>query len=425
MRVVALWQPGMVDVKAWKAWGLLAAERGPQDVYGPPDRELLDTLRSTGRVPRTQFLFRGEAFEVDYPPGSLVLLCGVGRAYRALDPGETNGRLYTVLLGLLGLVGSLGILAFYLRSADGDLARRRALGFWCNPALLLAALLGYQDPVFALASLGAIDALAGARFVAAAAFVVTAGLLKPQASLLLPAFVALALFECPWRRWAAMTLAGVGVAAIGLSPWWLHGHLLSAIEGSLRPLLERTASAQCLNLWWLVGYVAQWSHDRVWPLARILTLDEFVAMTGWSPAWPARVLLVGGTLMNAWMLLRRPAADTVRVPLAVVLQVHLYALCATSVHENHTFLAVAAAPLLVGAWEKGRAVLALTSAFLFANLFLFEGLGRGVLRDRWLWHLRLAAGVDLTAAVAAAHVALVVLLFVWTARRPRAPGALA
>jgi len=40
------------------------------------------------------------------------------------------------------------------------------------------------------------------------------------------------------------------------------------------------------------------------------------------------------------------------------------------VHENHTFLAVVLAPLLLGVWPRARTLLAATSTMLFLNLFL-------------------------------------------------------
>jgi hypothetical protein len=133
----------------------------------------------------------------------------------------------------------------------------------------------------------------------------------------------------------------------------------------------------------------------------------------------SRLLLVVGTLANMILLARWPRADGARVPMSIILQAHIYALCGTAVHENHTYLAVVLAPLLLGIWEKGRAVLALTSAFLFANLFLFEGLGRGIIRDRTLWRFRMLLGLDLTVIVAVLHVVLVGVLFAWAIRRTK------
>ena len=84
-----------------------------------------------------------------------------------------------------------------------------------------------------------------------------------------------------------------------------------------------------------------------------------------------------------------------------------------------TFLAVFVAPLLLGIWERGAAVLGMTSVFLFLNLFLLEGVGRGLIPDRRLYHLRLLTGIDLSVLVAVGHVVLVVVLFLWALRRAR------
>src|SRR5207247_7646466 len=117
-----------------------------------------------------------------------------------------------------------------------------------------------------------------------------------------------------------------------------------------------------------------------------------------------------------WPRRRAPRDDRRMIPLAVIVQVHAYALLGTSVHENHTFLAVALAPLLFGVWPHARALLAGTSAFLFASLFLTAGFGRRITTQGSLQSLRAAVGLDLSVLVAAAHVAFVALLLVWVAR---------
>ncbi|HWX25202.1 MAG TPA: hypothetical protein VN083_09185, partial [Vicinamibacteria bacterium] len=169
---------------------------------------------------------------------------------------------------------------------------------------------------------------------------------------------------------------------------------------------------------WIGGYALQWVHERPFPLARILTLPEFHAWAGFDALTVSRILLFAATLLNVGILLAGKR-DAVRVPLSLVLQAHLYALFGTSVHENHTFLAVFVAPLLLGLWRRAGAVLVLSSSFLFLNLFLLEGLGRGLIPDRRLYHLRLLTKVDLSVVVALAHVVFVFWLFVWALERLR------
>jgi hypothetical protein len=421
----------MVDIKVWKAWGAQAAEWGVTRVYGPPDSEVLRLAREQGGVhtalsldlPRAFYPYHGERFYVDYPPASVLLLWLPGQLYAALDPREEHGRFYSALLGLLPLAGALVATLALRRSAEGELGRVRALAFWANPAALLAALLGYQDPIFGAFALLAVLASMQGRHVLAAALLAAAGMLKPQAVLLLPTLTVVLLRETPPRTWLRAALAGLAVVALVLTPWFVQGYLLSAINGGLRPLEEDLLAAQGLNLWWVVGWVTQWLREGPWPLARILFLPEFVAMSGWDPRPASRLLLLLGTGLSLVLLWRWPREDRLQVPLSIILQTHVYALFATSVHENHTFLSVLMAPLLLGAWERGRAVLGLTSGLMLANLFLFEGLGRGIIRDRPLFKLRRLTGVDMTVLVSVVHLALLALLIVWMVRRIRSSPA--
>jgi hypothetical protein len=70
----------------------------------------------------------------------------------------------------------------------------------------------------------------------------------------------------------------------------------------------------------------------------------------------------------------------------------------------------------VGAWPRGGTTLVLTSSFLLANLLLAIGLGRGITSQPLIKSLRLMAGLDLSVVVAAFHVVLLALLFLWAAR---------
>jgi hypothetical protein len=436
VRLLALPLPGTVDTKAWKAWTTAATVGGLASVYGPSDTEIgkaerehglqgLRGLLSLRPFPRNAFFFRGEFHIVDYPPLSMLLLWSVGRVYSLAFPQMDNGALFNAAISLPPLFASVALTFLLMKTSGGELGRLRGLVFWLNPAVLLGSVLGYQDAVFGLFAVAACLSLMRRRMVLGASLVVLAGLLKPQGSLLLPTLLALLLVEAGLPTLLGAGVAGIVTAACVFAPWWATGHLLSAIDGSRRPLEEITVSAESLNLGWIGGYVLQWIHERPWPLARILTLPEFEAWAGWDAVTVSRILLSGATLLNVVILLRSDREDPVRVPLSLVLQAHLYALFGTSVHENHTFLAVFVAPLLLGVWSKGTAVLSMTSAFLFLNLFLLEGLGRGLIPDRRLYHLRLILGLDLSVVVAVLHVALVIVLFVWALRRPRRAEGLA
>jgi hypothetical protein len=433
LRVCLLPAWGTFDTEVQKAWAARAATAGLAGIYGPDDAEMVRVARAeTGsawglvtapNLPRTRIDWENGTFVVDYPPGSLVVLWVAGRLYRALRPDLPNRPLFNAVVNLAPLLGSIAIAALLYRSAPGEQGRRRGLAFWLNPAVLLAApVLGGQDPLFAALALAAVLCLGAARHVAATGLVVAAGLVKPQGALLLPVLLFVMAREARPRVWARSALAGLAVAAIILMPWWTSGHLLSALDGCRRTAVQSALSAQGLNLWWLAGWVMDWAREGPWPLARIHSVEDFHRWAGWDPRLAARVLLAGATIASLLLMRRWPAADRRAIALAVILQVNAYALLATSVHENHTFLAVVLAPLLLGAWPRAGTLLAATSTLLFLDLFLAAGLGRRVTTLRFVEQVRMAAGLDLAVVVVLLHAVLLVALFAWMAR-PRGDAA--
>jgi hypothetical protein len=159
-----------------------------------------------------------------------------------------------------------------------------------------------------------------------------------------------------------------------------------------------------------------WAREGPWPVARIRSVMEFREWVGWDPRLLAWALLLAATVAVLVSMRRWPASDRRIIPLAVMLQVHAYAFFATSVHENHTFLAVVLACLLLGSWPRAGTAVAATSAFMFLNLFLVSGLGRRVTTLRQVEDLRMALGVDFTVVVALLHAVLLAALFAWVGR---------
>jgi hypothetical protein len=416
LRLWALPLWGTFDTEVQKAWSARAATAGIADIYGPPDPELLRRVREAGgSMPETRFRWGTATYIVDYPPGSVLVLWAAGKLYALLRPEMPNRPLFNAAINLAPLAASGAIAVLLARSVSGLLGWRRALLFWLNPAVFLAAPMhGYPDPVFALLALAAVLALMRGRHAWAAALVTAAGLMKPQGALLLPVLVAVTLRETRPATWLRAALAGAAVAAVTLLPWWSTGYLLSALDGCVRPLRQATLAPLGFNLWWIAGYALQWARSGPWPLADVIGIQEFRDWAGWDPRLVSRVLMALSTAGILYLLLRRPREQRWMIPLAVILQVHAYALFGTSVHENHTFLAVVLAPLLVGDWPKASAALAGTSAFLFANLFLTAGFGRRITPLRVVNQIRLLPRLDLSVAVAAGHVALFAALVYWT-----------
>ena len=427
LRLAGLGLWGTFDTEVQKAWSARAASAGLADIYGPPDRDLLATARDRGgslvagllnlEVPKATFRWGTADYFVDYPPGSVLVLWSAGKLYALAAPTLPDRRLFNAAINVAPLVASLAIAFLLRRSAEGGLGQWRALLFWLNPAVFLAApMLGYQDPIFAALALAAVLTSMRGRHVAAAALVVASALVKPQGALLLPVLAAVLLRETRPRIWLRAAIAGLGAAVVILLPWWSGGYLWSALDGFRRPLSQGTLAPLGLNVWWIAGYAMRWARAGPWPLAEIVTIDAFRDWAGFDPRLVSRALLAAATLANVWLLARAPKEDRRMIPLSAILQVHAYALLGTSVHENHTFLAVVLAPLLVGVWPYARGLLAGTSAFLFASLYLTAGFGRRITTQSSLESLRAVLGVDLSVLVAVAHVALVTLLFVWVAR---------
>jgi hypothetical protein len=426
-RVAALTLWGTFDTEIYKAWSGRAATAGVADIYGPPDRELIAAARARGGplpaqlltmpIPKRVFQWGSADYFVDYAPGSVLVSWAAGKLYALVAPGLPNRPLFNAAINVVPLLASLASAMFLRRSGEAGLGARRALAFWLNPAVLLAApVLGYQDPIYAALGLAAVIALMQGRYVQATPLVVASALVKPQGVLLVPVLAAVLLREARPRAWLLSALAGLAAAAILLLPWWSTGYLLSALDGARRPLAQGTLAPLGLNVWWIAGYGMQWSRGAPFPLAEIVSIDAFRAWAGLDPRLVARLVLGAATAAALWLLLRAPKEDRRMIPLVVILQVHAYALLATSVHENHTFLAVALAPLLLGVWPYATRLVVAVSAFLFASLYLAAGLGRRISTQAGLQALRMASGVDLTVLVAVAHVALVAVLFVWVAR---------
>lgn len=429
LRLALLPAWGTFDVEVQKAWAARAATTGVRDIYGPSDAEILDAARRRGPlpgalletpVPKTTWTWGTAPYFVDYPPGSILVLWGGGRLWRSLGEDMPNRRGFNACVNLAPLLGSVAMAVLLARSS-APFGRERALASWVNPALLLAApLLGYQDAVFGAFGLGAVMALGAGRVGLGSALVAVAGLVKPQGVLLLPALIAVLVRLGSPRAWLAAGAAGLAASLAVLAPWWLGGHLLSALDGCRRPLSQGTLSALGFNVWWIAGWIMRWQESGPWPLAAIERIDLFRAWAGFDPRVPARLAFVGSMLATGVWAARCRLDAPRAAAWAVVLQVHAYALLGTSVHENHTLLAVMVAPLLLGASPFAGRVLAGTTAFAFLNLFLTAGFGRRLTRQATVLGWRAATGIDLSILVALAHVALVVALVHWARREAAA-----
>ncbi len=433
LRLAFLPATGGFDTGEWKAWTACAVRDGLGSVYGPTDAKVArlalrrgegDLLRGFARLrlPPGACEWQGVPRSIDYPPGSMLVFWAQGRLHRAIEPLMKDGPLCNAIVNLAPLLGSLAIAGLLRRSAGANaaLGRERALAAWLNPAVLLAApLLGYQDPVFGALAVATVLALVDRRFVAATALLVATGLVKPQGALLLPVFAAVVLRESGWRTWLRCALAGTLVTAAVLAPWWSSGHLLACLLGTLRPLGGADLAPLGLGLWWLASYAMQWAQAGPWPPSRIVRVRAFEEWAGFDTGLVAAPLLLAGSALVLALLLRARRDDRAVIPLAVVLQVHVYAFLARGVHENHALLGVFLLPLLLGCWAPARPALLAASSLAFVNLLVAIRHGEHIPTASHALAWRAPGLVDAAfAAAALLHGALLVALFLWTARTP-------
>lgn len=434
-RLVALPATGTYDTGEWKAWKACLVESGLATVYGPHDGKVgkLALRRGQGdlvrgfvnlRVPPSHCRWQGATRVVDYPPGSLIILWVQGRLYDALAPGMPDGPAFNAAVNLPPLLGSLLIAWLLLGRGRHDpaLGRERALAFWLNPAVLLAApVMGYQDPVFGALALATVLALVDRRFVAAAALLAATGLVKPQGALLVPVFAAVLLREAGWRTWLRCALAGTLVTAAVLMPWWSSGHLLACLYGGLRTAGGGLLAPLGLSLWWPAGYAMQWDLAGPWPASRVVSIAAFEQWAGFDTTLVAWPLVLLGTALVVGLVLRSPREDRRVIPLAVLLQVHVYAFLARGVHENHTLLGLFLLPLLLGSWAPARRALGAASSLAAVNLLLAVRYGEHIPTSAWALAWEAPAGVDAAfAAAALGHGALLAALLWWAAPLARA-----
>jgi hypothetical protein len=395
-RLAALPLPGTGDLSLFRQWGRTAVLHGTTRAYqGAPEAE--------GRQKR-----------LNYPPGALYLFAASAAAYARFDPHLGDSRAFTALIKVPTLVADAlvaGLLWWALGRRPGGArpGRFAVLAWWLNPAVMLnGAVLGYLDPLLALAILGALAAAAGGRAGLAGGLAALGAWIKPQAIFVGPA-LAVALWEAGPSRRAALARAAVAavlVSALVSAPFVAAGTAGDMAAGIAQLATHDMLSAEATNLWWVVTWlkraVAQLpehGYGAFLEPVRIQRLSSWMAQGLPNPRpWATAAVL----FLVAWAAWRgRAARGLPELGALSAFVVAAYFTLAVGVHENHLFLAV---PLLVPAAAEDvrwRPLLAAASAVVFLNLNLIYGLGLGVgwAVPRWI------TGIDATVVLAVASVA--------------------
>jgi hypothetical protein len=421
LRIVALPLGGTGDVRIWKVWSFGAA----YDVTG---------MYGVGGSPPEQRIVRwdGEAMTVDYPPVALYELAIVGRFYSWMDPRFSEAPALNVLVKLPGLLFEFGLVALVLtwgRRRWGEAAAHwTAIALSLNPALILdGAVLGYLDPaMFVPLAIAVMLAWAGAPWLAG---VLAAGavLTKAQAIFVMPVVVALVARRRPgrWQSLGAFVAAGGLAAIVVLLPYVLRGSWWNLVNALSRLAAHDMVSAQAVNIWWIFTWVVRVMdsvQDWGWWGAltqevRILMITTTVAI-GYPNPRLVGLALVGFALATAvwWSSRVRTLGEAGAL---AGWSMYAYVMLAAQVHENHL---VPAIPLLAvaGGFEKRfRPVCWGVSAIAALNLYLFYGIGPGLVPIVRRHHTIIDASVLLSVVNVAVFVWFTRLL---VRRRPASGG---
>ena len=339
------------DVQAFESWALTIAEHGPSHFYA-------------------------NAGFADYPPGYFYVLGVVGAIWEWLFRGsDPSYSALKVLVKLPAVFADLGVGAILYAIARRFTSQVSALGvaalYVLNPAVIfISAIWGQVDSIaagFALLGVyflmrgGSRDATRPELWIVGAWLSLAYSLLvKPQAALLIPLFLAFAFLD------RARTAQRLRATAIGILAAVLLAVLLSIPFHPSNPvaallwLLQRFAfgsnvypynSVNAFNLWAIRGSL--WQPDTV----TILGLPQFV--------WGI-VLALGATGLAVWRYCQDGTDRSLLESCAIVTLA--FFVLATRMHERYVFDGVVFTIACVPLAKRYLWCALILSAVLFANL---------------------------------------------------------
>jgi hypothetical protein len=344
IRLVGLPLPGSTDVRYFVVWAHYAAQDDPAAIYG----------RGGGFGERRLLHLDGVATKVNYPPLAVYELRLAGR-------WVGHVRLAIKVLTVLAEVATaaLIVVAVLRWTGTADRAAWAAVSLWVNPAcLLIASVLGYVDPLFALPAAGAVIAAASGRPLAAGALLAAAFLTKQLAIIAVPAVVLAIVNAGDAARAHRRLIAASGAAAIAtaviVAPVAWHGGLVSLVWALGAPLRDPFLSGNAVGVWALVpSIVPAIPVDAARVVGALLT----VAAIGWG------VVQVRHT-RDLWLIAGLAAFSF-----------HAYATLAVAVHENHAYFAVPMLALAAAGRPELRGLFVALSTIVASNLYFAYGVG--------------------------------------------------
>lgn len=318
--------------------------------------------------------FYGSSSFADYPPGYFYILGFVGSIWAPFRAHDAGFGLLSILVKMPAILADIGvgalIYAIARRFADVRIALLAAAVYVLNPAT-----------IYISANWGQVDSIAGGLALLAAFFLLKSDdergtyslfiplawvtlayslLIKPQAAVVIPIFLAFAFVDAEKRRWRIVsTLIGLACAALFTLALVEPFHPSQPIEAA-RWLIERNAfgsnvypynSVNAFNLWAIRGPF--WQSDAQ-PI-------------GFLPQYVWGMVLVGAAIV---LVVWRYVTDRSRGGLleACALALISFFILATRMHERYIFdgvlFSIACIPL-ARRYIWGSIALSVT---LFANL---------------------------------------------------------
>jgi hypothetical protein len=410
VRLAVLPLRGSSDVNYWKTWTANAA-RDLGGVYGVGPSAPVPNVLEWAQQQKT----------ITYPPLAVEELAVTGKIYGAWNPQFTDGRSFDAAVKVPGVLAELAFTAILLsagtRRFGSTVARRAALAFWLNPAVIIhGPLLGYLDAQVAVpATLSALTAFGGSGWMAGM-WLGVALATKPQAILVAPVIVGVMARRGGARgRSLAWMIVGAALAAgVTMLPFIWRGATRNVMLAVATAATHDALSAYAANVWWIVTWIGRASMDAAtvgWPAAlfqkvQMASISHIVAR-GWpSPRVIGTVVVAACTAWAGW---RASRATGLADALAWAgWSVFAYFLFAAQVHENHVYLALPFFALAAALDERFRMPFWALSAADGLNVALFYGLGGDIPFPARVWR-----GFDLSVLLAFANLGL----FVWITSR--------
>jgi dolichyl-phosphate-mannose-protein mannosyltransferase len=329
------------DVHAFERWSATMAWHGPHAIYDPP-------------------------MPADYPPAYLYVLWMAGATARSSVTTVEGLRLFVETPPLVAdlLLGLLIFAAVFHYRRSRRLALAAMLLFALNPALLYDTVVwGQADSVLVLPVVLAALLLIESQFVLGWAVAGLAGLVKPQALMVLPVFALWTMLRSDRRTWYYCGGAFLVTALGGFAPF-LSGHpwYWPFSVYSFSASRYRLASMNAFNLMAVLGGI-----DR----------PEFISFMGVSYIAVGTGLLVALYLTLAFLLWRKPSPQMVLI--ATFLAFLDFFVLAAREHERYLYPALAVVTLMAFDAPALMALWVVLTATLLTNLIWVKRFHEGLI----------------------------------------------